>query len=376
MDDNLAKTSKNYSAIIVSLLFAGSLLTAILGFESVRSFCFYLSIGIVLYFFLKDLFVGNVSGVLLFLLLMMACAVLIDFKLNFDYFKRVIIVFCVFISFTKINYFSKKTTDFEKKEISILFSILTAIIELYYYFGGLNKVFFGNTNLISLNMNNPNEAGMWLTCTFLILVSSIGIWKNVVYKSLLWILSAFLLPIIWATGSRNCMIACLLFIITFVFIKFFRIKKVNKLILFLVVVLPAIVFFVYMYIFIPYLGAFEDSLSGFVSEGKNLTSRSKIWQIVIDNFRNCFLLGDYAKYLDSQLHNSLATLYVMFGLPTTILMCFIMYKSLKRFSSEKNVLSTTALLCVLLTGCFEASLFVGVAGLFLVVLILPCFSQK
>ena len=70
MNDNLAKTSKNYSAIIVSLLFAGSLLTAILGFESVRSFCFYLSIGIVLYFFLKDLFVGNVSGVLLFLLLM------------------------------------------------------------------------------------------------------------------------------------------------------------------------------------------------------------------------------------------------------------------------------------------------------------------
>lgn len=375
MRNNFSKTD-NKSALIIGLLFCCSLLSAILKLNSIRSFCFYLSIAVTLYFFIKDFFNEKTRVELSFLLLFLTSSVLIEFKFNLEYFKGIIIVFCVFVCFTKITYFSKQTTSLLKKRVGTLFFLLSLTIEIFYYLGGLNKVFYGDTDLTALNMNNPNEAGIWITCTFLVLVCSIDVWENKIIKFGLWGIAALLLPIIWATGSRNSMIVCMIFVVAFAILKFVKINKISKRVVFLAVTLPAIVFVVYMYIFIPYLGVFEESLSGLVSEGKGLTSRSEIWQKVIENFRSCFLLGDYSNFFNAQMHNSLATLFVLFGFPATVLMCMILYKNMVAFCNEKTTVPALALLCVLVTGCFEASLFVGVAGLFLVVLILPIFSKE
>jgi hypothetical protein len=61
----------------------------------------------------------------------------------------------------------------------------------------------------------------------------------------------------------------------------------------------------------------------------------------------------------------------MFGLPFTVCSLYLMHKSFRLQQAFISPFAALAFCTILLSGCFEASIFVGVGGLYLVVLIIP-----
>ena len=83
------------------------------------------------------------------------------------------------------------------------------------------------------------------------------------------------------------------------------------------------------------------------------------------------LFGNYAVYHTEQLHNAMLTLYCRFGVFFVAIVCRKIYLVLKKMPNADIQLAVSA---VWLTGCFETSIFVGAAGMYLLVLLLPIFD--
>ena len=129
----------------------------------------------------------------------------------------------------------------------------------------------------------------------------------------------------------------------------------------------------YMHVFIPNYDRFSQWFLFLLSEGKPLTGRVEIWSPrEMDQVKH-FLLGNYTVYHTEQLHNSMLTLYCRFGAFFVALVCRKFYKLLTKVPNAGMQL---ALGTVWLTGCFETSFFVGVAGMYMLVLLLPVFHQS
>lgn len=138
--------------------------------------------------------------------------------------------------------------------------------------------------------------------------------------------------------------------------------------------LPLIVFAFYMYVIVANMD-FWEMLFKLNSIDKGLGTRRGIWQIVIDSFGHCFLFGDYYTYYNSQMHNSLLTIFCRFGAPVTFLSCVSIYAALSRLQDNSSFYAALSLAAILFTGCFEASVFVGIAGMYLMLLLIPACAS-
>lgn len=286
-----------------------------------------------------------------------------------DYYKPAIIVLCTIIC---IDVCPDYCVDEKTKDRILIWFVGAALItNVLYYFGGLRAAYFKRTNAIALNFSNPNETAMWLTFLFIILFNGALTQKKRIYKLFVLICSGSLIPILYRTESRACLFAIVFFAVGELGLHFLRKKSLPNWVIWIVALSPAIVYFAYMYIFIPYYSKFVGLLSFLISEGKPLTSRRTIWGIVEQDFWKCLLLGKYSVYFSEQMHNSLATLYCRFGLIFTVIVCKKFIKAVKRIKSKRTQL---AMLTVWMIGCFEASIFVGVSGLYVLVLVLPMYD--
>ncbi len=302
------------------------------------------------------------------------CASIVNgFMFNeMDYYTHVLITLCIFIcievgSNVKISIGTFKT-------IARMFLITSIILLIAYYLGPLKRTYFDYTiGSISLNFNNPNAAGLWLTCIFILLLYSSFLFTG--YKQILYIgVALAILPIVVATQSRNSFLACLFFMAGVIATKFFKIKKVPDWVLAVLAVLPLIVFFVYMFVIIENIDFWENLLK-INSIDKGLGTRRSIWQKVVDDAGRCFLFGQYPDYYNSQMHNSLLTLFCRFGAPTTALACVSIYKALKNLQENSSFYAALSLGAIFFTGCFEASVFVGIAGMYLMLLLIPACAS-
>ena len=183
-----------------------------------------------------------------------------------------------------------------------------------------------------------------------------------------------ILPIVLATQSRNSFLACLFFVAGMIVTKAFKIKKVPNIFLAILTVLPLLVFAFYMFVIIENKAFWEEVFS-ISSIDKGIGTRQRIWQTVIDDFGYCFLFGDYYTYYNSQMHNSLLTIFCRFGAPVTYLSCVSMYRTLKRLQEKSSFYAALSLGAIFFTGCFEASVFVGIAGMYLMLLLVPACAS-
>ena len=294
------------------------------------------------------------------------------FKYNdMDYYTHILITLCIFMC---IDVSSRvKITVETFNTIANLFLVTVIITLVAYYIGPLKRSYFGLQNAICLNLSNPNAAGLWLTCFFIILIYSSFLFSST--KRAVFIASAIaLLPIILATQSRNSFLACIVFVVGILLTKIFKIKKAPNWLLLIIAVLPIVVFLFYMFVIIRNTSFWEGLLS-LDSIDKGIGTREAIWQEVLDNFGNCFFFGDYYKYYNSQMHNSLLTIFCRFGAPVTILSCVAIYRSLKELQESSSFFATLSLGAIFFTGCFEASVFVGIAGMYLMLLLIPACAS-
>jgi hypothetical protein len=262
-----------------------------------------------------------------------------------------------------------------KKIIAILFAVAIVVLNVFYYLG-LNTTYYGTTNLVCLNFDNPNAAGLWLTAFFIVLGLSTSIFKSKVVKVGFWLLSFSLVPMINATESRNSLLALIFFVVLYIIAFLVKAKKVNKAFVIFIIVLPIIVFFFYLFIFIPNSDFFNSIFGkGVFGDNKTLTTRAEIWTNCLNDFGKVWMFGD-ASVGFANLHNSLITLIFKNGILATIVGCIVIYRSLNDMQERGKILSTLALLAFLFTGCFEASFFGGVAGLYLFILIFCAVGKE
>ncbi len=322
------------------------------------------------------LFSGYVSRMTVVLTLLIALASVIKgFRSsNLDYYTHVLITLAIFICIEVSCNVKISVATFRK--IAGMFLITAIILLVAYYFGPLKTTYFGYTaSSVCLNFTNPNAAGLWLACIFILVMYSsflfTGVWK------MLYIGVAMgILPIILATQSRNSFFACVFFVGGLIITKGCRIKKVPNWVLGVLTVLPLIVFFFYMFVIIENKTVWEEIFS-IEAINKGIGTRQRVWQSVIDDFDNCFFVGNYYKYFNSQMHNSLLTIFCRFGAPVTLLSCVSMYQALRNLQEKSSFYAALSLSAIFFTGCFEASVFVGIAGMYLMLLLIPaCASAE
>ena len=319
---------------------------------------------------------GYISAVMIAMSLFIFFAAFVHgFDYNvLDFYTHILITLCIFICIEVSAHVRISVQTFRR--IADMFFVTSVILLVAYYFGPLKRTFFNNAlGSISLNLHNPNAAGMWVTCIFILVMYSSFLFKS--YRRALYIAVAIaLLPIVLATQSRNSFFACIFFIVGLIAIKVFKINKVPKWVLFLLTTLPLIVFVFYMYVIVANID-FWRSLFSLNTIDKGLDTRQGIWQTVIDDFGRCFLFGDYYEYYNSQMHNSLLTIFCRFGAPVTVLACVSIYKALCKIQERASFYAALSLGAILVTGCFEASVFVGIAGMYLMLLLMPaCASAE
>lgn len=319
---------------------------------------------------------GSISKIMLFLIFDVFIAVaisIIDVEGVVDYVSHILIMICTYICI-EVGVNAKIEVKFFKI-ISTMFLLMSVVLLVAYYFGPLKSSYFEDTEAICLNFPNPNAAGLWLVCIFILLFYCVFLYKKALRFAFL-VCAVGIVPIIFATESRNSYIACFFLAICVIITKIFKIKKIPNWCLALLACLPIIVFFFYMFVVVKNQD-FWESIFAFDSVDKSIDSRENIWQKVLDNFWNCFLIGDYGYYYNSQQHNSLITVFCRFGAPAVVAVCMLTYNALKRLQERASLYAALSLAAILFTGCFEASVFVGIAGLYLMLLIIPaCASME
>ena len=367
------QTSKYFSDQIIrffSVCVVLSFLCQILKFTAPINIIYVITLLLVIFCYIAS---GYVSKITVALTLLIAVAAFINgFRHNkSDYYTHILITLCVFMCIEVSSHVKISVRTF--KSIANMFFLTTLVLLAAYYIGPLKSTYFETTDAVSLNFPNPNAAGLWLTCIFILVMYSGFQFKGT--KRILYIGAALaILPIVLATQSRNSFLACILFVVGLIAARIFKIKKLPRWALVLIAVLPLVVFVFYMYIIVPYMDFWEEIFK-ISSIDKDIDTRKAMWQKVINNFWKVFAFGNYYRYYNSQLHNSLLTIFCRFGAPVTALTCVAIYRALKNLQDNTSFYATLSLTAIFFTGCFEASVFVGIAGMYLMLLLIPACAS-
>ncbi len=352
--------------VIIAVLTAVSYLGGLLGIDSIISLSFAVSIMMVIGLAAMDVLVRRkVDPWLIIVTAFMILAVLYGgIKIEFDYYKSFLITLCTFIC---ISYAPKiRMKKWGRKTVSYIFLAVAVITLVMFYFLGYDTIYFGTTQSIAFDFGNPNAAGLWILGIFIIngcFFFEHKWFMKIVYALVL----AGLLHVIFATESRNSMIAAIVFLAFIVLYRIIGKRNMPKWVLFLAVTAPIIVFFVYMYAVLP----IAEKFTGFLGIDKSINTREQIWGMVMSNAKDYLAFGRYDLYNGGNLHNSLLTLFGTYGLPLVASACYFMYRSAVMLQKFISPLAAVAFCSLLISGCFEASVFVGIGGFYLVILVLP-----
>lgn len=308
---------------------------------------------------------------MLLLVFALVAILLADWEMSFDFIKPTIIVLCcvLCIDLSTCICLSYK----QKRNILVLVELAVLVTNVMYYLGGLRNETYGSTSAIALNFTNPNETAMWLVTIIFILLSGASGQKSKIHRVFLLCSAISLIPILYATQSRACIVSLALFLVLGIVRAIKKREKFSSAFLTIVVLSPAIIYAAYQYIFMPFYEVISGWFAFLALGGKDLSSRAEIWDIVQAHFWKCFLFGEYHVFYTEQMHNALATLFCRFGLLFTVIVCCKFYKAIKKASTGRAQLAMCAAWVI---GCFETGFFAGTGGIYLLLMILPMVGEK
>ncbi len=201
----------------------------------------------------------------------------------------------------------------------------------------------GSSAYLTLGFQNPNLAGLFLTCLYLLRLGRI--------QGKFWpihgIFALILGFLILKTQSRNCILVGGAYTLYWLF----RREKPlpGGAAGHLTAWFPAIFAAAYLLLLKPMEGYF-----GFLSwEGKGLDSRLEIWSQALEAIAAAPLTGSYGP----QFHNSHLDIAASYGIPALMLTCLLMTRYLRG--------SLPGFACCLLLGMGESALFSGGLGIYL-----------
>lgn len=268
------------------------------------------------------------------------------------------------------------------KKMIYIANIINTILFIYLYFSDLSHSYYGGYGIITvedltLGYTNPNETGIYLFLSFLIMNITFRDLKDKYWKTITFVLTIFLLVMIFQTNSRSCTILAVLVVL--LSLKRFIRGVCNYRFVNIVLILPFL--FAVLFLLFP---EFFDNLK-ILGESAS-TGRTKVYSNFLNNMSIMdFFVGNALKYPGSNLHNSYISVFAMLGMPA--LLIYLKYlKTIIVFYSNKltsvpSYIAFLGFLAVILHGIAEGTLlvsgavFAGLAGL-LFILMLPDSEEK
>ena len=167
---------------------------------------------------------------------------------------------------------------------------------------------------------------------------------------------------LYRTESRNALLA----VITFAVLLCFRPRRRRKAGFsrgFLGLMSVAPLLFAGLYMRVVDAPFFARFFSFATAEGKELNSRTDIWEPAFRRFASSPVLGAYCQISNgtgmSQLHNTHVDILVSYGTSVLVLTCVFLYVLMRDLRTEVSDDALVGFICVLLLGIGEAALFSG-----------------
>lgn len=226
------------------------------------------------------------------------------------------------------------------------------------------------SNDLTLGYGNPNETAIYLLVSFIIMFAGIH-YKTGMIKLIYFLFTCVLGYLIIQTHCRAGIFLTAICVILKLIRPFFQVGTRTIRIVVLLPIIIAVLVVINPDIFrqIMILGEAAET-------GRYAIYDSYVRGITLKSI----LVGDYASYATSNLHNSFLTVFSMFGLPATIVYFRFLDRSinmyLPRIEDSVSYIGLIGVLCLILHGIAEGTLLVAgtvYAGLFslLILLMIP-----
>lgn len=291
---------------------------------------------------------------------------------SFEYIKKYIMFCCTIMFFAaviKIEIKNKTAVFLEYLYICIGFFLV------FMYFLQSRKMHLLNgyyTKYLTFRFTNPNLTALFLACMIMFLIAAGFREKRTFWKCLLFLLAAVEAVFLYQTLSRNSMLA----IAAFLFLSLLLIFKKKELklkswVLWLITAAPLL--FVLLYMEIVQSPSFSKMFAFIVSEGKDLDSRTFIWNRAISVFKLSPIIGAYCQVSNGtgafQLHNTHIDILTSYGFAVLILTCIflhgLMWSMQEKSQSREQSIALIGFACAVLLGIGEAAVFSGGLGIYL-----------
>jgi hypothetical protein len=341
------------------------------------SYGFTLSFILLLNMFVRELFVNKIQRNELINLLLLVTIVFLSLvwvicgnlsmTISFGYFKKYFI-FCS----TLIYLFVICKTEVDQRIIRfiICMNILLGLLYCFNYYIGNGRSYYGNTDFLTFNFTNPNLTAMWLFQTIVYLTIGFKFFNKKKMKFLCLIIVIFLIKFLVETKSRNSWVALTVYAIAALYLKLKRNIRLNKLTLIILVLFPIIFASVYL-LTIKNLNIKIFKI--FISEGKDIFSRYRVWSVAFLHIREHLIIGAYNQISEgtgaSQMLNTHIDIWASYGTIVFLLTMVYMVRIVFRISSvcvsKMQTLGLIAFLSVIEMGIGEAAMFSGGQGIYI-----------
>lgn len=361
------------------ILGAAIIIAHAFGLKSVVSMFFYATFFVTLFLWLggcaKKL---DRQDVLAFLVVyiafvnVLANALLSGAAITFSYFKKYIMFSCTVLFFAVARKFSVGEREF--RFVKVLYSVVILFWSFMYVFQ-TNKMYMFNgfvTKYLTFGFTNPNFTALVLCCIAIFLLICATGSQKIILKIFYLLLAVVAVYFIFCTKARNALLALVLYALLFVFTA--RKKRQIRMpdwFLFVWTALPIIFAGVYL-LFIDYiekLGLF----SFLVEEGKELSSRVRIWKQAFEAFSDSPIFGAYYQISEgsgvSQLHNTHVDILASYGVVVLVLVCIFLYNLFREMrdgaDTRLKMVALIGFMSALMMGIGEATLFSGGLAIYL-----------
>lgn len=290
---------------------------------------------------------------------------------DFDYYKKAIMfsVSMFWLVYVSCNHINKRTVD-----VLLMINAIVSFVYIYAYKTG-GFALYEDAVLLTLNFPNPNQTGMFLLSSAMMLTlpvfSEKEVGYNVIIRAVSVVLIVALLSLMYLTGCRSAYGAYAAFLILtlleFITRFKFRLKKWQ-------IWLWSISPLIFAIIYVMFIGSIDfDTSFGMKASGKDNTTRLAVWNSSFKTFWDWVLFGAYSSIESivkfSHVHNTHLDVWMSYGIVPFILFVILLYKITLASNNQANTrfqrMSLYAFMACFIQGFFEASLMSGSAGLFL-----------
>ena len=291
---------------------------------------------------------------------------------SFEYIKKYIMFCCTIIFFAaaiKIE-IENKTVVF----LECLYVCIGLLLVFMYFLKSREMHLLRGyyTKYLTFRFTNPNLTAMFLASMIMFLIGAGFREKRTFWKCLLFLLAAAEVVFLYQTFSRNSLLAIAVFLFLSLF-QFFKRRelKLKSWVLWLITAAPLL--FALLYMEIVQSLSFTKMFAFIVSEGKDLDSRTFIWNRALSAFKSSPVIGAYCQSGNGtglfQMHNSHIDIMTSYGVTVLLLTCVFLYGLMraiqKKSQSCKQNVALVGFACSIFLGVGEAAVFSGGLGIYL-----------